>query len=213
MSCDDATLGGFVSGELTPTEAERLDAHLLSCDECWRAVHQDELGRRLARSLTEPAPAALAERVDAAVRDAARSAGRARRAPVVSAVLAIACAAVVVATLSRGRAQPDPPSIATVVRLARASQPAEALVRQRTPAGLAVTSERVDDRVVIMATERQPFPMPAGARPALPGTADPWVAQRGTVTLLCFNGAHPALLAGAVPAAALLALARTLNLS
>lgn len=212
MTHDDATLGAFVAGELSPAEAERVDAHVLGCDECWEAVRQDLHGGRLARSLRVRAPAGLADRVEAAVRARASPPRGARRRQLIAGLVAVACATVLLAGVSRWRDRPDPPLIATIVRLASASAPAETLAGQRLPGNVAVSYERVDGQIVILATERRPFPMPLGAHPTVAGTTDPWVARRGPLTLLCVNGAHPALLVGPVPAADLLGLARGLGL-
>src|SRR5260370_27283746 len=80
---DHRLLAAFLAGELDPAAARRWDAHLLECEQCWRAVREDRTGRQAARLLRRPAPPELADRVAFAVeRTAAGAAGqRPARAP------------------------------------------------------------------------------------------------------------------------------------
>lgn len=57
----------YVSGELGRRATRWFEAHLLNCEDCWREVLLGRLGRRVAEEAREPAPAALRERVRAAV--------------------------------------------------------------------------------------------------------------------------------------------------
>lgn len=61
----------YVTGTMTPDERERFEAHLLTCETCWREVRLDREGRMLAESARETAPAELRESVRAAVLAAA----------------------------------------------------------------------------------------------------------------------------------------------
>src|SRR5260370_17135009 len=80
---DHRLLAAFLAGELDPAAARRWDAHLLECEQCWRAVREDRTGRQAARLLRRGAPPELADRVAFAVElTAARAAGqRPARAP------------------------------------------------------------------------------------------------------------------------------------
>src|SRR5487761_1741157 len=82
---DHRLLGAFLAGDLDPAAARRWDAHLLECEQCWRAVRGDRAGRPAAQLLRQPTPPGLADRVAFAVEVAAagRAAGQraAARAP------------------------------------------------------------------------------------------------------------------------------------
>lgn len=68
MTCpDDERLGALVAGELSASEAAALDEHLLSCEECWRAVQEDRRGRLAVDLLREAGPPGLADRVAAVI--------------------------------------------------------------------------------------------------------------------------------------------------
>ena len=68
-------VAAYVSGEMSPKDLRRFEAHLLECELCWQEVQLNREGRRLAESSREPAPASLREDVRAAV---ALSVGRRR---------------------------------------------------------------------------------------------------------------------------------------
>ena len=63
----DRDAAAYVTGTMTLDERERFEAHLLTCETCWREVQLDREGRALAESAREAAPAALRETVRAAV--------------------------------------------------------------------------------------------------------------------------------------------------
>jgi hypothetical protein len=69
--CCHQTLAAFLAGDLDPTTARQWDAHLLACEQCWRAVREDRAGHHTARMLRQPAPPGLADRVTFAVELAA----------------------------------------------------------------------------------------------------------------------------------------------
>jgi len=82
----------YLAGELSPGQRERLEAHMLGCEDCWREVRLARLGRSLAESAREVAPAHLRESVRASI--ALTGTSSASRPP---RVLVAAAAAVVVA--------------------------------------------------------------------------------------------------------------------
>jgi hypothetical protein len=57
----------YVSGELSRRARRWLEAHLLHCEDCWREVLLGRTGRRLAEETRQQAPAALRDRIQAAV--------------------------------------------------------------------------------------------------------------------------------------------------
>jgi anti-sigma factor RsiW len=213
MTCDDARLAAFAAGDLPPDEADWVDAHLLTCDRCWESVRQAERGRLLIQTLQTHAPTGTAERVKRALEHAGPRARPERRRPLLAAAaLAVACAVALLVGVNRADSRRDPTVIAALVRLASAPHPDEP-AKLPSLDQVVVTRQQLGDQVIILASSRRPFPMPVGARPAQAGEPDPWVARRGRFTLLCFSGAHPSLLVGAVGETELLGLARTLGLS
>src|SRR5712692_8670024 len=71
MDGHERMLATFLAGDLGPDEARRWDEHLLECEQCWRAVREDRVGRQAAAVLRRPAPAGLADRIAFAVEVAA----------------------------------------------------------------------------------------------------------------------------------------------
>ncbi len=67
MPCDQSVLLDYLDGALDPGSAEQLEAHLLACGGCWRAVRCDRLGRDMIRAARDTAPPTLADRVQLAV--------------------------------------------------------------------------------------------------------------------------------------------------
>ena len=63
----DRDAAAYVTGTMAPEERDRFEAHLLTCETCWREVRLDREGRALAESARETAPAALRESVRAVV--------------------------------------------------------------------------------------------------------------------------------------------------
>src|SRR5260370_1035264 len=80
---DHRLLAAFLAGDLDPAAARRWDAHLLECEQCWRAVREDRTGRQAARRLRRGAPPEPAHRVPLALQLTAPrgAAGRPPRAP------------------------------------------------------------------------------------------------------------------------------------
>lgn len=67
MTCPEERILAFLDGELTGTQARDFDAHLLTCESCWKAVQEDRAGRLALDLLRGAAPVGLADRVAMAV--------------------------------------------------------------------------------------------------------------------------------------------------
>lgn len=228
MRHDEETLVAFLEGTLAPEEAQEFDAHLLGCESCWAALHEDRAGRDALESLREAAPPELRDRVRLAVQAASstigprptshrqQSRGRTRiLAGVVAGVVAIAAASALSqdpGDLPR-RGIADPPPVAAVVELARlgGATPAGPALEHGTGAFLGSTLELggqkvrlarhlVDGREVLVATSDRAFHMPADAHPLRAGPGVPWLARRGDVGLACFSRPVHMLIAGRLPA-------------
>ena len=57
----------FLNGQLSEADEQAFDEHLLSCEECWRAVREDRAARLALERLRVPAPPGLADRVTVSV--------------------------------------------------------------------------------------------------------------------------------------------------
>ena len=235
MDGHDRLLGAFLAGELGPADTRRWDAHLLECEQCWRAVREDRAGRQAAHLLRQPAPPGLADRVVFAVEVAAagitpghqaRPRGRRRRwlagAAAVAAGLAIALA---VLLLPGGRAG-MPAAVAAVARYAQAITPpagqqgpgtgGAAPVEVGRPVTITAGGQQIVVRTwrlghleAVVAVSGRPFPMPPGAR-GMSGGGMAWSARLGKLGLYCLNGRTSELVAAPVPAAELPGLAARL---
>ncbi|MFF5216693.1 anti-sigma factor family protein [Micromonospora sp. NPDC000442] len=60
---DDATVGGYLAGELPDGRREAFETHLLTCDGCWAEVDAGRRGRALAHQARESVPVHLAARL------------------------------------------------------------------------------------------------------------------------------------------------------
>lgn len=209
MAHDERVLTAFLAGDLDPTAAAAFDRHLLGCDACWTAVHEDRRARDALDFLREPAPARLADAVRHAV-EAVPARRRAQRRLARTAAIGMAAALVVFGGLFAAgglRSPPgDPPAIAAVLAAARHRSTPVA------PPDLVMEHLVVNGHAVVLARSAKAFPMPAGGH-ALDSTEHaPWIATRGDLHLLCFSRPAPALLAGAVSATELTSIARALGL-
>ncbi|MBA3653174.1 MAG: hypothetical protein H0W70_03155 [Actinobacteria bacterium] len=209
MSHSERTLAAFLVGDLDPVDAAEYDRHILECDACWTAVHEDRRGRDRLDTLREPAPARLADAVRQRVEAAAARRPQPRRPARI--VATVVCVTVIVlagaVTATRvGGPHRDPAVLASVVAAA-ADRSGVAL-----PSGVTLDRLVVDGHAVVLARSAALFPMPPGGHPVNDADHAPWIAARGEVNLLCFSRPTPALLAGRVPAAELTGLARALGL-
>jgi Putative zinc-finger len=212
--------GAYLAGELSPRQRERLEAHMLSCEDCWREVTAGRQGRVLAESLREVAPQHLRERIRASI--AAAPPPRRRR---VRMAVLLGAAAALVALVAVGlagglltvreQAPAQPPPIAAAVASYRGDlsawdpttqpPPARQLgglawqgARRGELAGLPVVAHAYRDaaghRVVLLVASHS-FPQALGARHGASGAT--WTAQVNGLMLFCADHPAPSLVLGA----------------
>jgi anti-sigma factor RsiW len=215
MHASDQRLAAYLAGELDPDTARGIDEHLLECEICWQAICAARLGRRAAERLRQPAPTALADRIRLAIDvSTPQKPRRIRRrwAVLATAACVIVAAAVSVALLVPGHATShDPPVISALVRLAAQSAPPQINPSSARLGGQDVELQRypVAGDTVLVATSPRGFPTPGDVRPQS-GAVMAWTITRDTITVYCPHS--QVLLAGPVPANALITLATRLHL-
>ncbi len=211
-------VAAYVSGELSPKDLRRFEAHLLECELCWQEVQLNREGRRLAESSRVSVPARLREDVRAAV---ALSTDRSRRRPrIVFAALAMAVivSSATFLVLALGPSTTQPPEIAAALASYRShSLPVAPAVRPAPDldaAGLALVgsgatrlgsmpsdvfaySEPSGRRVLVFLSSAT-FPEAAGARQA-GNMASGWTARVDGLSLVCGSRPVSFLLVGADP--------------
>lgn len=201
----------FLVGDMTPSESDAFEYHLLECLPCWREVHLGSLGRRVAEAGREVAPPHLRDRVRAAVELSRAPHRRRPTRPPLALLLLVALAAMVTAPAMLGRARqpkaiqalltdfgggsptrPAPPSLPERLgdlRLVEATA--------RPARGLPVTAHRYLDRsgnlVVVYRADRA-FPEALGAQPHPGGST--WEAEVDGVSLFCAARPFHALVMG-----------------
>jgi hypothetical protein len=212
----DSDAAAYVTGTMTPEERERFEAHLLTCETCWREVRLDREGRALAGSAREAAPAELRESVRAAVLAAApdrtvsppttpfrRRRDRLRGLAAVAAVFALLVAGIV----AHGASAPSTIDTAmTAYALAQIEAHHEPMpAPDLGTLGLAHTGAthmqlgamdveafayRTDAgaRMTVFLAD-QPFPMPPGAT----ATLDGWDMSHDEMHLMTGDGSKPFL--------------------
>jgi anti-sigma factor RsiW len=74
VTCPEDRLVAFLAGDLPADEERAFDRHLLGCEQCWQAVQADRAARAALRSLRQPAPSGLQDRVAMAVAAVPRAA-------------------------------------------------------------------------------------------------------------------------------------------
>jgi hypothetical protein len=214
MHASDQRLAAYLAGELDLDTARGIDEHLLDCETCWQAICAARLGRRAAERLRQPAPAALADRIRLAIDvSTPQKPRRIRRkwAMLATAACVIVAATVTAALLVPGHATShDPPVISALVRLAAQPAPPQINPSSARLGGQDVELQRyaVAGDTVLVASSPRAFPTPTDARPPS-GAAMAWTITRNTITVYCPHS--QVLLAGPVPASALIALATRLS--
>jgi hypothetical protein len=207
----------YLAGELSPRQRERLEAHMLGCEDCWREVKAGRDGRALAESLREAAPQHLRERVRATIAAAPAPRRRWVRMPAllgaVAALVAVGLAGGLLAVRAHAPAQPAP--IAAAVASYRAGLSGWKPTTQPPPArqlggltwrgasrgalaGLPVVAHAYQDAAghrVMLLVAGHSFPQAVGARHSSSGAT--WTARVNGVVLYCADHPAPSLVVGA----------------
>lgn len=241
MTCDEERLVAFVNGQLSPADEHAFDEHLLTCEACWWAVHEDRIGRLAVDRLRVSAAPDLADRVTLAIGLAGQpseqpseqrprrggrrhagvwSASRRTRRLVVAAALAAAAFGGVLGWTLQDRPAADPPQIARVAAMMSPSVADGAALRggERFDFGgqhLTVRSYRIEGDVVLVATSSHPFPMPARVHLLAGSSPTAWMASRAGLALYGVNrptGHASMFLVAAMPMAELPQVAARLHL-
>jgi predicted anti-sigma-YlaC factor YlaD len=215
----------YLGGELSRRRRERVEAHLLECEDCWGEVQAARRGRALAESVREVAPHHLRDWIRATVEVV--PAGRRRWVVGWVGFAAVTVAAVVVGgLLVAGRQPTQPAEIAAAVAGYREGGatwrgPADPpRIRQLgdlrwrgsgrgTLGGLPVVAhtyqDPAGDRVVLLQADRS-FPTAVGAHH--PAGSDTWITEVEGVVLFCADRPAPSLVVGQGRAKVLVAAAR-----
>lgn len=208
MGHDETRVVPYLAGDLNAAGTEAFEGHLVDCDDCWRAVGADRRGRALAEGLRELAPPSLRDRVRMGVEaDSPKASSSRHRRYVGAVIVAIAVTLGVLANLGGGGASADP---VTAVIAAVADPPASGSVTvdgQRVD----LTRNVLDGRVVTVGRSAASFPMPAGARALSDQAGSPWVAIRGSMTVVCLSSPENLLVVAHLPAERLVSWARQLS--
>jgi Putative zinc-finger len=220
----------YLAGELGPRSRERFEAHMLTCDDCWREVKAGRQGRALAESLREVAPQHLRERIRATIAAAPappRRRLRVRMPALLGTSAALAAVLAVGGLLAiRALAPSQPAPITAAVAAYHAGQGAWNPTSQAPPArqlgdltwrgsgqgelaGLPVVAHTYQDsagRLVLLLQARRSFPQAHGA--SHQPTDAVWTATLDGVALFCADHPAPSLLLGDDPAEVLAAAQR-----
>ena len=210
MGHDDRRVVLYLAGDLDDASAEAFEGHLVDCDDCWRAVVADRRGRALAEGLRELAPPSLRDRVRMGVEaDSPKTSLSRRRRGVGAVIVAVALtllAAGVLASLGGGGAATDPVSAVITAAADPAVSGAVTVDGHRVDLTRAV----LDGRVVTVGRSAASFPMPAGARALSDEPGSPWIAKRGSMTVVCLSSPENLLVVAHLPAERLVSWARQL---
>jgi hypothetical protein len=208
----------YLAGEFEPRARERFEAHMLTCEDCWREVKTGRDGRMLAESLREVAPQHLRERIRATIAAAPPPPRRRLRVRMpallgISATLvAVLAAGGLLAIQAHTPSQPAP--ISAAVAAYHAGQGAWNPTSQAPPArqlgdltwrgsgqgelgGLPVVAHTYQDPTghqVVLLQARHTFPQAVGARHG--STDATWTATLDGVALFCADHPGPSLLLG-----------------
>lgn len=217
MSHDPAqSAAAYLAGELSETERDSFEEHLLRCDECWAEVDAGRRGIAAMESLKEIAPnhlrTAIRQRVGRQLpRSVLRRRWRALAAAGASALVVGATAFAVTTLLTAESAA----IAAAVSGYTQDRLPGSAMPKMPAPdlSSLRLThvgagSGHIDEMPVTAYAYRDPagrrlmiytsamaFPMPERARP-LNGQEGPWMTDRDGVVLLCARKPHELLIVG-----------------
>ena len=191
MNHDEARRAAYIAGDLSGTEEEAFDLHLLDCSACSQAVDEDHRGHRLVGALHAPLADDARSRLEVALRTGRPTARAARGRKVLLAVAVLAIiAGVGFGSLSRWGRQ-DSPSASTPMAVVTELIGSDS----KDEAAATVETVIIDGVTVVVARSTAAFAMPANSRPAGDGSADTWVVERDGVNVVCVNGDHPLLVA------------------
>ena len=193
----------YLGGAMSSRQARRFEGHLVACEECWREVSEGRLGRSLAESGRDLAPAGLREDLRAALSTTPQRSPRRVIAATMGAAALLAVAVTALALTLLPSRQPGP--IAEAVsdyrgaRLA-VSGPSARPAPELTGTGLGLVAEGGgavgtldvdafvyrDDRGrrLLLYLSDRPFPVAVGAHRS-DEPEGPWVALDSGVHLLC----------------------------
>jgi hypothetical protein len=208
---DPATgAAAYLAGELTASEHEAFEDHLLACDDCWSEVHAARPGRRYALLAREHAPQRLHQRIVDTVHtaDAGTQSRRMTRVLVAAALVFGMLAGAAIGILATRQDNEQPEAIAAAVTGYLDSRlPGSGIPQTAAPnlSGLrlietAAASGNLDGfpvtayvyrhdsgrRLIVYVAPRQ-FPLPYESEGA--GASGLWVGHEHGVTILC--GRHP----------------------
>jgi anti-sigma factor RsiW len=211
----EPTAAAYLAGELSESERESFEDHLVECDECWAEVEAGRRGQIAVESVRELAPSHLRSAIRKSV-----STDGSQRLPSRRRVLFAAAALVLVAGISAGTfaALNRPESTAVAAAIAGYTDdrlPGNAMPKGPAPdlSPLRMTqvgagAGRIDDipvtayayrdpagRRLMIYTSTEAFPMPQRARP-LDGREGPWMAHRDGIAVLCARDPHELLIVG-----------------
>jgi hypothetical protein len=204
----------FLNGDLSPDEERLFDQHLLTCEQCWRAVKADQAARLALEKLRQPAPAGLQERVSLAIalasQDEAKSVADHRR-PLIARwrrwatapalhprLVAAACLVAVMAVgatawvVAARPAPSDPAQVAAVVAMMTPGSPPTTALRageQFVIAGqpLTVRAYQLEGTEELVATSARPFPMPSTSHLLAGSSSQAWMATKGRLSMYGVN--------------------------
>lgn len=242
MTCPEQRLVEFLAGGMSEQEERRVDAHLLTCEECWRAVQADRAARLALEQLRQPAPAGLQGRVLLSVALAAADAagvpraghrgkrperlvvalGSGRLRLVTAACLAVAVAAGAAAWVASGGGPGagGPAQVSEVAAMVtpHKAPPAPLMAGEHMVIGgqpLMVRAYEVAGTEAVVATSAMPFPVPARSHLLSGSSSRAWMATEGHLSIYGVNraaGRGSMFLVAAIPMAQLPQVAARLHL-
>ncbi len=191
MNHDETHLAAYIAGDLSGTEEDAFDVHLLDCATCSRAVDEDHRGHRLVAALRAP----LADNTRVRLESALLAARPLSRVEFGRKVLLVAAVLVIIVGVGVGSVRlwghQNSPSASTPIAVVT-----DLIVSDSgLEAAPTVQSVTIDGVTVVVARSATAFAMPTNSRPAENGSVDTWLVERDGVNVVCINGDHPLLVA------------------
>lgn len=191
MNHDETHLAAYIAGDLSGTEEDAFDVHLLDCATCSRAVDEAHRGHRLVAALRAPLADDTRVRLEAAL----RAARPPLRVELRRTVLLVAAALIIIAGVGLGSVRlwghQNSPSASTPMAVVTDLIGSDS----GKEAASTVESITIGGATVVVARSATAFAMPVNSRPAEDGSRDTWVVERDGVNVVCVNGDHPLLVA------------------